>query len=220
MSKAAQQVAASPAKPTPPPHTFILGVGAFTDAWKKRPDKPVRVGLRRIPAEDRLRCDAEAIKRADLLLPPHRRHREDPVWQRVYEVTFIHYLIACALCDPLDVNAPLWPAQDGLTFLLIDPESLPDRCPVSSARFTDNGIGRIFDEMDLLARADKVARALASDEELVAVGKVLADGSFFARLQQADTDEARAVGEHVRMLAGAMLEVMERGREAPLPMGR
>lgn len=206
--------------PTPPPKVFVLGVKAFADTWKNRPTTPIYVGLRRVPAEDRVRCDSEAIKRADSLMPEDRRHRADPMWQRIYEVTFVHYLIGYSLAHPQDGALPLWPAQDGLTMLVDDPDALPERCPVASARFTEAGIARIFDEMDLLAREDKVTRRMATNEELVAMGEVLADGTFFARLKQANTPEAHAVGEHIRMLAGGILDVMERGRESPLPIGK
>lgn len=206
--------------PVPPPKVFPLSPASFADTWKNRPTTVTYVGLRRVPAEDRVRCDAEAIKHADRLMPVDRRHRDDPMWQRCYEITFIHYLIGFALAHPQDGALPLWPAQDGLTMLVFDPDALPEQCPVASMRFSEAGIARIFDEMDLLAREDAVTRRMASAEELIAVGEVLADGSFFARLKQAGTPEALAVGEHIRMLAGGILDVMERGRESPLPIGK
>lgn len=93
-----------------------------------------------------------------------------------------------------------------------------DPCPIASARFTDEGIARIFDEMDILSRTDPVGRRMALDEELLRLGRVLADGSFFARLTAANTAEAVAVGQHIRMLAGGILDLMEHGREVPLPL--
>ncbi len=205
---------------TPPPHVFVLPASAFTDRWETRPKKPVPAGLIRVPAEDKVRCDAEAVRLADARLPAHRRHAEDPVWQRIYEVTFIHYLIGMSLTHPADCNKPLWPSQDGAAMLMDVEDRHMDGCPVASSRFTDDGIKLIFDNMDILARVDPVGRRMATDAELTQVGEALSDGSFFARLGAANTSEARAVGEHLRMLAGAMLDLMERGREAPLPMNR
>lgn len=214
-----------------PPKVFVLGPTCFTTKWNARPLKPIHVGLRRIPAEDRVRCDSEAIKRADALMPEERRVREDPMWQRIYEVVFIHYLIGFALCNPVDANEPLWQAQNGQTLInvgwLDKSNEVPgddkrarfaEQCPVSSARFSEAGIVRILDEMDLLAQEDAVARRMASDEEMVALGEAFADGSFVARLNAANTDEARAVLAHLRMYGGAMLNLMERGREAPMPI--
>lgn len=218
--KAADMTALKGPQPTPPPHTFVLGPGAFTDLWLGRPTKPIGVGMRRIPAENRILCDKEAIARADNLMPPSRRHPEDPMWQRIYEISFIHYLIGFSLCNPQDVVRDLWPAQDGRTMVTEVENAKPGECPIASARFTEQGIARCFDEMDILARLDPVGRRMATNEDLIKLGAVLADGTFFARLRAADTGEAHAVGEHVRMLGGAMLDVMENGREAPLPMSR
>lgn len=218
--KAADVAKQQAAKLTPPPHTFVLGPAAFADTWLNRPTTPQRVGLKRAPAEDRIRCDAEAVARADKLMPVHRRTPEDPMWQRIYEITFIHYLLGFSLCDPQDVNKPLWPSQDGVVMLTEVTSGKPGECPVASARFSEAGVARCFDELDILARLDPIGRRMATDEDLVRLGAVLADGTFFARLRAADTGEAHAVGEHVRMLAGAMLDVMENGREAPLPMSK
>lgn len=142
------------------------------------------------------------------------------MWQRIYELTFVHHLIGMSLTNPIDARKPLWPAQDGSTMLVEVDDPTKDGCPIASSRFTDDGIKLVFDNMDILARIDPVGRRMATDEELGQVGAALADGSFFARLVAADTKEAHAVGEHLRMLAGAMLDLMERGREAPLPMNR
>jgi len=223
--KAADHVAISA-----PPKVFVMGPTCFTDKWNARPIKPLHVGLRRIPAEDRARCDSEAIKRADALMPESRRIREDPMWQRIYEVVFIHYLIGFALCNPVDANKPLWQAQNGQTLINVkwlDSGEVPEtskmarfaeECPVSSARFSEAGIARLLDEMDLLAQEDAVARRMATDEEMVAIGEAFADGSFLARLRAADNDDARAVEAHLRMYAGAMLTLMENGRQAPMPI--
>lgn len=217
MSKAAQVLG----KPTPAPRSFMLGPTAFTERWRLRPTSAIPVGLRRIAAEDRVIAHVKAIARADRMMPEDRRSPEDPLWQRVYEITLVHYVLGFALCNPVDVNLPLWPAQDGHTMLidLSGDEIEYGACPVASARFTDDGIARCLDELDILARKDPVTMRRASDADLVRVGAVLADGSFFARLKSADTEETRAVGEHIRMLTGAILDLMERGREAPLSIG-
>jgi hypothetical protein len=46
-----------------------------------------------------------------------------------------------------------------------------------SARFTDVGIAAIFDQMALFEAEDKVGSHLATDDELLAIGAALVDGS-------------------------------------------
>lgn len=223
MSKAAQVLN----KPTPPPRAFVLGPSAFTERWRFRPTAPIQVGLRRISAEDRVHAHVKAIERADRMMPADRRSPEDSLWQKVYEITLVHYVLGFALCNAGDVTRPLWEAPDGHSLNggeqmltdLSDEEIEFGTAPVASARFTDDGIARCLDELDILARKDPVTMRRASDADLVRAGAALADGSFFARLKAADTEETRAVGEHIRMLTGAILDLMERGREAPLSIG-
>lgn len=223
-----------------PAKVFTLGPSCWSDQWFLRPKVPVRVGLRRVPAEDRLRADSEAIRRADALMPEHRRRKDDPLWQRCYEVCFVHFLISYSLCDPNDSSQPFWRAQDGQSLIVVrsmnqdnanrevDPNSRfaklgGEIVPVASARFSEAGIARIFDEMDLLAREDKVARRMATDEEIAVIaanllGHDMAEGAYFDRLKAANTPDANAVAAHLRMLLGGVLDIMERGREAPLPL--
>lgn len=177
------------------------------------------MGIRRISAEDRLLCHVEAIKRADNLMPPDRRTPDDLQWQKVYEVTLVHYILGLAICDPDNVNMPLWPAQDGSVMLYDNPKGGPGSAPILSARFSDLGIERCLDELDVLARTDTVLGRRANDKDLRRIGEALADGSFFARLKAADSEQTRAVEAHLRMLFGGALEIMERGREAPFSVG-
>lgn len=197
----------------------MLPPEAFSDRWDGRPTKPMAVGMKRISAEDRLLCHVEAIKRADRLMPEHRQSPDDLQWQRVYEITLIHYVLGLALCNPNDVDTPLWPAQDGGVMLYENPNASPGSCPIASERFSDLGIERCMDELDILARTDKVVGRRANDRDLRRIGEALADGSFFARLKAVDSDDTRAVEAHLRMLLGGVLDIMERGREAPLSVG-
>lgn len=203
----------------PPPRQFIMPPDAWSDRWEGRPTKPIPVGMRRISAEDRLRCHVEAIKRADNLMPEHRRSPDDLQWQKVYEITLIHYILGLALCNSVDVDMPLWPAQDGSIMLYDNPKAGPGSAPILSERFSDLGIERCLDELDILARTDPVLGRRASDQDLRRIGQALADGSFFARLKAVDNEDTRAVAAHLRMLFGGALELMERGREAPFSVG-
>lgn len=208
-------------KPTPPAKTFTLGPQAFADSWRNRPTGPTHIGLRRVSAEDRLRCNSEAVKRADALMPEHRRFREDPIWQETWRVCFIHYLISYAICHPQDAMQPFPWSREGRTMVIEDPEALAatkERCPVSSARFTDQGIAAIFDQMALFEAEDKVGSRLATDEQLLAIGAALADGSFVERLRQAGTKETMIVDKHMRMLCGELFYLLENGPQHPMPL--
>jgi hypothetical protein len=208
-------------QPTPPSKTFVLGPQAFADRWKGRPTSAVHIGLRRVSAEDRLTCNSEAVKRADALMPEHRRFREDPIWQETWRVCFIHYLISYAFCHPKDVTLSFPWSREGRTMVIEDPDALAatkERCPVVSARFTDVGIEAIFDQMALFEAEDKVGSRLATDDELLAIGAAFVDGSFVERLKQAGTREAAIVDKQMRMYCAALIHLMENGPEHPMPL--
>ncbi len=41
-----------------PPHTFVLGPGAWKSMWDRRPLEPITVGLRRLGVDDRMLANA------------------------------------------------------------------------------------------------------------------------------------------------------------------
>lgn len=201
-----------------PPHTFTLAPGAWTTEWDGRPTEPVTVGMRRISAATRLQANAEAIARADRAMPEHRRDRADPEWRACFDIAFLHYLLGYALCHPQDVKRPLWEDQDG-QLTLADRDPKPGAIPLVSRRITDEGLLRCYDELELCERRAGVGRRAAKDGELRRLGAILADGSLLASLRTVESEEARAVEAHLRVLCGQVLDLCERGRETPHPDG-
>jgi len=203
-----------------PPHTFVLGPGAWKSTWDRRPLEPITVGLRRLGVDDRMLANAEALARADRLVPAHRRHQDDPQWRQGFNLALVHYTLGFALCQPDDLAQPLWADQHGDLMLIEadDVDGKPGACPLVSRRFSDEGLTRCVDELDVLARIDPVGRRLARDVELRQLGEELANGSLVAALRAAG-EPARPIEQHVRMLAGGILDLLERGRETPSPTG-
>lgn len=202
-----------------PPHTFVLPPSAWATEWAGRPTEPVTVGLRRISAATRMQANGDAIKRADRAMPEHRRDQADPVWRRTFDVAFLHYLIGYALCHPADVNRPLWQDQDGQLTIEERRTAQPGDIPLVSRRFTDEGLLRCYDELEICERRAGVGARVAKDGELRRLGATLADGSMLAALRDVNSEETRAVEGHLRVLLGQVLDLVERGRETPHPSG-
>ena len=208
---------------TAPPHTFDLGPGAWATSWEQRPVAPITVGLRRVCGHERSQANVEAIARADRAFKAKgldaRCHDGDPLWLRTWEMAFIHYLLGYALCHPQDVTRGMWPDQDG-DMLLVDPddrEGKPGDIPIVSRRFSDAGIVRCYDELEILERKSEVNRRRALDGEVRRFGAELADGSLLAALRAHPSDDARAVDAHLRILLAQAIDLVSTGRETPHP---
>ena len=202
-----------------PPHTFTLPTSAWATSWDGRPTESITVGLRRVSAETRMQANAEAIARTDRVMPEHRRDPADPVWRRTFDIAFLHYLLGYALCNSQDVRRPLWDDQDGhLTLVERKPEKSWDT-PLVSRRFTDEALLRCYDELEICERRAGVGARVAKDGELLRLGAILADGSLLATLRDVNTEETQAVENHLRVLLGQVLDLVERGRETPHPSG-
>lgn len=200
---------------TAPPHTIELGPGAWATMWEGRPSQPITVGIRRLSAFDRASANTQAIARTDRAFEkmPERRVARDALWRQTWEIWFCHLLIGMALCHPQDVTRPMWPDQDG--DLALQHVADRDGVPYVSRRFSDAGIVRVLDEIEELERRSGVNKRRARDGEILALGAELADGSLLAALRAASGDDAHAVEEHLRILLGQALDLLERGREAP-----
>jgi hypothetical protein len=206
---------------TAPPHTFDLGPGAWATRWEGRPLEPLKVGLRRVSAHDRSAANVQAIARADRAFEklPHRRGEHDPLWLKTWEIAFVHYLIGYALCHPQDVSKNMWPDQDGDMSLVAreDQDGKPGAIPLVSRRFSDAGIVRCYDELEVLERMSGVQRRSARDGELMRFGAELASGSILAALRETPSEDARAVEAHLRVLLAQAIDLVSAGREAPHP---
>ena len=206
------------AQQTKAPHAFVMPPGGWASSWAERPRGPVTVGLRRPSVEQRQQANREALARADRLVPETRRAQSDPFWRGAYEVALISYLMGYALCDPLDATKPLWLAQDGHLLLVEGGDGASGECPLTNRRLSDEGLTRCYDELEVLARMDGVGRRRARDGEIARLGAGLADGSIVAALRSNPSSDARAVDEHLRILLGQVLDLIEEGRQGPSPV--
>lgn len=208
---------------TAPAHTFTLPPGAWATSWEERPTEPVEVGLRRLSSHERSLANVEAIARADRAMPKDRRSPDDPLWLQAWEIAFVHYLLGMALCHPQDARRPLWATREGVslqdgTLLLADAEGgKPGAIPLVSRRFSDAGIVRCYDELEVVERLSGAMRRPARDGELARFGAALADGSLLAALRAHPSDDARAVEAHLRVLLAQAIDLVANGRESPHP---
>jgi hypothetical protein len=201
-----------------PPRVITLGPRSFSSRWAGRPTGSIEVGLRIASADEQLRAASEATERTKLLLPSLAHG--DPCWAATYEVCWVHYLLGMVMTSPADVNAPLWPAQDGSLLLCEQEPHVPGDPPVTSLRFSDSGIARLLDEYDALCIADSAVWPEAAPAEIQKLGARLADGSFFADLDAAakgGNHEARHVAAQLRRLIHYVVHIRTHGLERPTP---
>lgn len=201
-----------------PPRVFTLGPRSWSTRWTGRPTGPVDMGLRIASADERLRAASEAAERTKLLLPSFSPG--EPCWDATYQVCWIHYLLGMVMTSPADVNAPFWAAQDGSLLLCEQEPHELGAPPVTSLRFSDDGLARIWDEYDALCIAHSPIWPEVSAVEAQKLGARLADGTFFADVDSASkagNAEARHVGAQLRRLLQYVIHVRTHGLERDLP---
>ena len=209
-----------------PSHVVTLGPRSFSSRWGGRPTAPLAMGLRIASAEERLQASTEATARTDRTLPEltarlGESRTEDPCWAATFQVSWIHYLLGMVLTSPNDVNAPLWAEQDGSLLLCeVEPHEAGDAA-LTSTRFTDEAIARLWDEYEALSISQSEVWPEATRDELKKLGTRLADGSFFAGLDdaaKAGDEEAEQVAAQIRRLLAYTIHLRRNGRQtAPRP---
>lgn len=200
------------------PHSFRMPPGGWASSWSERPREPITIGLRRPSVEQRQQANKDALARADRLVPEARRVMHDPFWRQAYEVALISYLLGYAFCDPEDQTRPYWRDQDGHLMIVEGGDGAAGDCPLTNRRLSDEGLTRAYDELEVLARMDGIGRRRALDGELARFGAALSDGTVLAALRSSGTSDARAVEEHLRILLGQALDLVEQGRQSPSPV--
>lgn len=132
------------------------------------------VGLRRISADELLAADVKGKTRAQELYPTLSPF--DPVRLEAAEIVRFHVILGKALCDPRDGRKPLWRDQQELAG-----ENMLPRGPsgtVEPMRFTRDGLGRLFDELEVLNIEGNPTWPEATDDELEELAHSILDGSF------------------------------------------
>ncbi len=161
-----------------PPRVVLLPPSAFASTWDNRPNGPMQVGLRRISADELLAADIKGKGRAQEIFPTLSPF--DPYRLEVAEIVRFHVILGKALCDPKDVRKPLWRDQQELAS-----ENMLPRGPtgnVEPMRFTRDGLGRLFDELEVLNIEGNPTWPEATDEELEELAQSILDGSFIEDL--------------------------------------
>lgn len=181
MSTAKQIVDASASTVHAPPRVVVLPPSSFADSWQSRPTYPLMVGLRRISADELLAADVKGKARAQEIFPALSPF--DPYRLEVAEIVRFHVILGKALCDPRDARKPLWRDQQelaGENMLPLGPSGL-----VVPMRFTRDGLGRLFDELEVLNIEGNPTWPEATDDELVELAHSILDGSFVEDIEDA-----------------------------------
>jgi hypothetical protein len=162
-----------------PPRIVELPPSAFASTWDHRPNGPMQVGLRRISADELLAADIKGKARAHEIFPALSPF--DPYRLEVAEIVRFHVILGKALCDPKDVRKPLWRDQQELAS-----DNMLSRGPTGSVepmRFTRDGLGRLFDELEVLNIEGNPTWPEATDDELEELANSILDGSFIEDLE-------------------------------------
>lgn len=210
-----------------PPRVMVLPPSCFTDAWSSKPTTPLQAGLRRPSAGESEFATKTAVEVVDKLFPGMSHH--DPVWKQAYDIALLHVLISYTLTRPDDVDQPLWPRvqSDGDNWVtkLNTAEGLTAaRNPtglVVSRIFTVDGIGRLYDEMHILALENNPLYPELDNGEIA---------KFFRRLpvelaeleahaapgeREAQVDVRHATATEIRRMLGYLSSLMETGMTRP-----
>jgi hypothetical protein len=204
-----------------------LPPSCFTEAWGNRPAVPYEVGLRRASAGEAELANKEACAKVDELFPELKNYHHDPVWKQAYDIALLHYLLSYTLTRPEDVDQPLWPRMDANDWVgrANTSEGLSiARNPTGqmvSLRFTTDGVGRLYDEMHILALENNPLYPELDDEEIA---------SLFSRLptelaeleapaapgeREARVDGRHATATEVRRMLGYLSNLLETGMTRP-----
>lgn len=202
-----------------PPHTFTFGPGGWASTYPKRPTSPVEIGMRRLSADAYLSASLEATGKANEYLPGV--DHDDDKWLECHDVLLLHNVIGAALCHPADVTVNYFGAyQDGGA--MVGPS--PSGEGASSTYFSPEGMARLYDELTVLGVMDSPVWPESSDEELVALGAALQDGTFLPppppddqEVDEVEKAQRERLVANLRRLLGYVVQVRRDGIK-PLPV--
>lgn len=211
-----------------PPKVVTLPVSCFVETWSARPQTPLAVGLRRASAGETEMARLTAVELVDKLLPTLKNRHHDSAWKEAYDIALLHIMVSYTLTRPDDIDQPLWPRlqADGDKWVAADTsEALtalrnPSQRMVSRL-FTVDGMGRVYDEMHVLALENNPLWPELDDEGI---------GNFFQRLphrlkmlkapaalgeRDDAVDKRQSTAKEIRRLLGYLDELAYSGIERP-----
>jgi len=216
MSKAGDHQAPQKA----PPMQVLLRPSCFSESLEGRPRETVKVGLRRATADELLNAHLEAAKKADEYHPDH--DRTGMVWQTTYQTLRFHYILGYVLTDEEDVTETpaFWDFQDGS--VMIGPS--PTGQGVVSRFFTRDGLGRLYDALELLTLKDNPTWPLATNVQIENMIDQIDEGTFFTSIAPGegpgdpDAQEERrlSVERQIRRLLGYVIHLHDTGFAKPI----
>lgn len=208
-----------------PPKVVRLPPSCFHDGWSGRPTAPIEVGLRRPSAGENEFASIQAVEKVDEFFPGMSHH--DPVWKEAYDVALLHILLSFTLTKPDDVDTPLWPRMDGgeMVGKLDSADGAvrarnPTRRVVSRC-FSPQGIGRLYDEMHVLAIENNPLYPELDDGEIADLFATLPE--TLAELEaptaqgerDARADQRRATAAETRRMLGYLQSLLVEGMQRP-----
>lgn len=204
---------------TPPMHV-LLRPSCFSERWENRPTETVKVGLRRATADELLSAHVEAAKKADAYHPGEDHSSE--LWQTTYQTIRFHYVLGYVISDEADVTEPpvFWSFQDGS--IMISPS--PTGGSAISRFFSRDGLGRLYDALELLTLLDNPTWPLATDRQIEDLVDQLGEGTFFASIApgagpddpEAQEERSASVDRQIRRLFGYILHLHATGFAKPI----
>ncbi len=126
----------------------------------------------------------------------------------------LHTLMSSTLCKPDDVSLDYF-SQEKYVGMVV-----PSGEGAISLYFTNEGMGRIYDELSVLSVIDNPVWPVPNDQEIADFGRRLADGSAFAEVplpevdgEADDAEEMRAAFiENQKRLIGYLMTALAQGR--------
>ena len=151
------------------------------------------------------------------------------MWKQAYDIALLHYLLSYTITRPDNVDLPLWPranASDWVGKLNTSEGHTAVRNPTGtmiSMRFSVAGIGRLYDELHVLAIENNPLYPELDDEEIAALTARLpaALEMLEAKAGPAEREASVEMRHHtaseVRRMLGYLDTLLETGMTRPAP---
>lgn len=143
----------------------MLKPSAFSDDWKDKPTAPLPVGIK-ILSEGALAKGRSTAVAAACKAHPQLDERSG-IWIDAYNQALMHYAIAEALCQPDDVDSPLWEMQQ-------------DTVPY---KLSESGTARLWDAIVELKLIDSPLSPEIDGDGLTRLVALVGDEATWSRMR-------------------------------------